>query len=1269
MINVITLNVKGTNSPLKRRLVFKELKQLNADVALLQETHHKKSKIWRLTHNAYSKHYFSSNSRKKAGVAILIRNTTNFSLKHKEVDRDGHYILLNGVLEGVPITILNVYAPNQGQTQFLNRISSKLQKYRDNPIILGGDFNLAVSQLRDVLRTRETPPPKDAEMSSRKFRQVIRKIPLLDIWRIKHPTQKQYTFYSHPHKTHSRIDYIFISPQLCHPNIRANIEQITWSDHAPVTVKIPLKGLVRKKTCQWRLNESLLSVPEHMELLVNKLEEFFQLNTESVQDFAIVWETHKAFIRGELISLASRLKRNRMAKLRTLKASLLLSEQQFAAQPTVQKLARITQLRNSIKDIQIQEVEKSIQWTKQRYYEFGNKAHTMLANKIRERKILNNPIMIQNKDKIEANPENILECFRTYYENLYNLPGHRKNNPEKHQQAIKDFLTQCGLPTLTKEELDSLNIVITEEELSEVMKELPPKKAPGPDGLTYKYYKSFFKQLSPRMCKLYNSYLQGNPIHRETLKSYITVIPKEGRDHTKCANYRPISLLNSDLKIFTKILANRLNNILPRLIHKDQVGFVKYRQAGDNTRRAIDLIDIINKESTSALILSVDAEKAFDRLNWTFMFSTLEAMGFTGPIVQAIQGLYAQPTALVKSMGLTSGQFAINNGTRQGCPLSPLLFVLSIEPLAARIRNNPDIRGVQLRDKNFKICLYADDVLFTLTHPLTSLPNLHQELNLYGLYSGYKINSDKTEVLPLNLPPTALKLLKLNYNYRWQTDCLKYLGVYITQRYDILYKINYVPLWKSLTTDINKWGKMNLSWFGKMATLKMTILPRLLYYFETLPVAIPRPALQSFQNLCYRYIWGGKRQRIRRQVLQRQRSQGGLGVPDFYNYYLATQSRQVIQWSSKFAYTKWMEIEKLALAPIHPSSLIWAQKTIPLDKIAPRTISFTVKVWSKCKSKLTSFNRTPPLIPFLYNEMFPLGLDTHFVQLWKHTIAFQLIHLFDPMTKKFLEKQVLEEKYGLVGFREYMYFQLRHYTKSLCATMKAPELTILEKLCIKVGERKGHISQIYNILNSYPVEEKPHPYMQQWEKALSTPITMEQWDRIWSNAAKSSICTTIKENIYKILLGWYHTPALLHKLFPDVTPNCWRCDAVPATLYHIFWTCPKIAPLWATVSQVIVRTLCLDLPNDPLTHLLGCPVQGVGKRTQKTLNCIFTATKCLIAAHWKSSSPPSLQDLANKIEQVRRMEYLTALSHGRSLIIEEDWYMWRAYYAEIQGQN
>ena len=171
------------------------------------------------------------------------------------------------------------------------------------------------------------------------------------------------------------------------------------------------------------------------------------------------------------------------------------------------------------------------------------------------------------------------------------------------------------------------------------------------------------------------------------------VIHKDGKDPTKCQSYRPISLLNTDLRILTAILARRVNKITTEIIHPDQTGFIKGRYYGDNIRRLLNLMTHPKVKEEESMILSLDAMKAFDRVSWQYLIQTLKRFQF-GPIfIKWIQTLYSDPQSAVKVNGFLSDRFILERGCIQGCSLSPLLFDISIEPLAQLIRDNDIIRG------------------------------------------------------------------------------------------------------------------------------------------------------------------------------------------------------------------------------------------------------------------------------------------------------------------------------------------------------------------------------------------------------------------------------------------------------------------------------------------------------------------------------------------------------------------------------------------------
>lgn len=143
-----------------------------------------------------------------------------------------------------------------------------------------------------------------------------------------------------------------------------------------------------------------------------------------------------------------------------------------------------------------------------------------------------------------------------------------------------------------------------------------------------------------------------------------------------------------DTKLFSKVLALRLERFIGKLVHPDQTGFIPKRHAADNILRLLHVIEEVRNLPTPSAVLSLDVEKAFDRLEWNYFWQVMETLGLGFKFISMVQMLYANPTAIVSTNGLHLQPFPIQCGSRQGCPLSPMLFALSLEPLASAVRQN-----------------------------------------------------------------------------------------------------------------------------------------------------------------------------------------------------------------------------------------------------------------------------------------------------------------------------------------------------------------------------------------------------------------------------------------------------------------------------------------------------------------------------------------------------------------------------------------------------
>lgn len=219
---------------------------------------------------------------------------------------------------------------------------------------------------------------------------------------------------------------------------------------------------------------------------------------------------------------------------------------------------------------------------------------------------------------------------------------------------------------------------------------------------------------------MYEEAFQQSCLPDSLRSALITLILKHNKSPTNCTSYRPISLLNTDAKIITKVMAGRLELVLPTVISPDQNGFVKNRQVFHNVRRVLNLIHE-REGAPDTAILSLDA---FDRVEWNYLFDVLSRFGFGNYFRKWIEILYTDPMAEVSTNYLISAPFKLSRGTHQGCPLSPVLFVLAMEPFAIAVRSHPSISGIKTLDLEHHIVLYADDTLLLLTDLNNSILNL-----------------------------------------------------------------------------------------------------------------------------------------------------------------------------------------------------------------------------------------------------------------------------------------------------------------------------------------------------------------------------------------------------------------------------------------------------------------------------------------------------------------------------------------------------------------
>lgn len=306
-------------------------------------------------------------------------------------------------------------------------------------------------------------------------------------------------------------------------------------------------------------------------------------------------------------------------------------------------------------------------------------------------------------------------------------------------------------------------------------------KAPGPDGYPNEFYKEFGDLLSPYLFKVYTQAYEVGRLPPTLNEAIITVLPKKGKDPVEVSSYRPISLLPCDQKILAKALSVRLSSVIDKLIH--QTGFIPKRHSSSNLRRLFNIIYSQNVHTDDLVIVSLDAEKAFDQLEWPYLFAALRKFETGDNFEKWMRILYHKSRARILTNRILSPPFSLHRGSRQGCSLSPLLFALALEPPAQSIRSNPNIHGYSTKNAVSIISLYADDILLYVTKPQSTISTILEMVCHYGTFSG--------ELMPIKV--RDISVLQ-TFPFKMTQYKFTYLGTEVTKDFQSLYKAKFPPL-------------------------------------------------------------------------------------------------------------------------------------------------------------------------------------------------------------------------------------------------------------------------------------------------------------------------------------------------------------------------------------------------------------------------------------------------------------------------------------------
>ena len=464
--------------------------------------------------------------------------------------------------------------------------------------------------------------------------------------------------------------------------------------------------------------------------------------------------------------------------------------------------------------------------------------------------------------------QQILDQIETYFKKLYT--SEELFSEEKYDE----FIQGLEIKRLSNEDRDNLEGPLAYEECKRVLDSFESDKSPGEDGFTTEFYKFFFELLGKDLLACLNEAYDKNELTISQRRGIITLLPKEDGSLLELNNWRPITLLNVDLKIAAKAIAKRLEKVLPDLIHPDQTGFVKGQYIGENIRLISDVFESTTKHKIPGILIALDFRKAFDSLKWPFIMKTLDSFNFGTSIKRWINTFYTDVESAVLNNGYSTNWFKPSKGVRQGCPLSPYLFILSAEILSIKIRQNTTVKGIKLFEREIKLSQFADDTnLFCAD--LNSVENALCIVRDFGKNAGLELNVKKTKAIWLgrwaNNKTNPLEL-------KWMRSPVKILGVHFSYDKKSNDELNFNLKIRKLQTKLDMWSARDLTLFGRALIIKSLGLSQVIYSASN--IVVPEGIVEDIRKKSFSFLWKKKKDKIKRTSMYQDFDKGGLRMTD-----------------------------------------------------------------------------------------------------------------------------------------------------------------------------------------------------------------------------------------------------------------------------------------------------------------------------------------------------------------------------------------------------
>lgn len=1239
---IVSWNVRGVNDPLKRVMISSGLRKFHPAIIALQETHLLGDNVGCLQYAWVGKSYHSTHTAYSRGVSVLIHKALAYQELDSLVDGAGRYVFIYCKVYTLTLIIAFIYIPPPFSREVLQLLLMYLAGKPDVPLLIMGDLNCYLDPKLD----RHPPVHSPGGGRGTALSRLVTELGWTDFWRIRNPNTKQFSCFSKTHGSLSRIDL-----SIGTPNLLEYISKIEYfprgvSDHSPVAVWLSAQPPTSLPKAPWKLNAFWLKLFNSPERISSQIELFFNSHKHLI-DTIQTWEAFKAYLRGIFIAEIAMVKRNSSVLLEQVGDQVRQLELAYVTDPTESAREAWISAQDSLDRLRSSAAERKRFFSKQAFYEEGEKTGRLLAKIARSQQLSPAVGAIRTASgRVVNGLDRVLSELASFYKDLYAA------RDDYTDDELEAYLAGIDLPSLSEEARQSLEAPLTLEELQHAACSFPKCKAPGEDGIPMEVFTQYGEWIMPQLLEVFNDSLKKGNLPTSMTRANIILLLKPGKDPVDPGSYRPISLLQSDVKILAKALALRVNRIIESIIHPDQAGFMPHKSTATNLRRLFLNMQLQPDNKGSRALLSLDANKAFDSVGWRYLWAVLSKLGFGSRFIAWVKLLYASPKATIRMSGRMSHAFALGRGTRQGCPLSPLLFAIAIEPLAAVVRASQQITGFKYGDLHEKIMLYADDMMLFLGDTTTSLAEVTRIITGFGYFSGLTINWSKSALMLLdeggevNLPDSCSVPV---------TSSFKYLGIQISPKITEYCPLNIYPLLSRFRDKINTWNRLKMSLAGKANLIKMILMPQLLYFLHNSPIVIHLKIFRVVNTLFRKLLWNSGTPRIKLEQLQNPKDSGGLAVPNPWLYYIAAQLQQLVGSMNRDPPGSSAQLMLIGTGAETIPLGLEAQLFHKSNKLTP-TLTLIQKVWNKGRQlqEVTGFTEYSPIWGNLsYVELAKLQQGPR----WRSFGVILLSHIFS--NGRLLTFSELQNKYNLPNNMYYSYIQLKHAVDTQgSATPWTLSNTPIFHLIQSSTETKGFISYCYQMLLMQLLKAHPTRAPSLWEQDVG-PITGEQWEEILQSINICSLNVAQKVSQLYIILRVHYTPLKLYKMGRRTDPLCGRCERHQGDLIHLLWRCPKLHRYWSEVMETLNRVFQTTIPLDPIHCILGVLEDTVPEEMTRIAitRALFQARK-LILLGWKSTSPPSVRSWITHMGNTLIMEKHIYQHRGSPNRFERIWAPW-----------